>query len=316
MTNDPLQTPLRVHSATEDRNPHTDDIDTLGSADLVHLITSEDAAVVPAVAAVGEQIAALVDLAVEALTAGGRIIYVGAGTSGRLGVLDAVELLPTYRVGSDQVSAFLAGGAEAMTAPVEGAEDDPRAGAADVADVEARDLVVGLAASGRTPYVAGALEYARSRGAGTGLIACTPRATLTPLADVAILVDTGPEVITGSTRMKAGTAQKLVLNTFSTATMVRLGKTFSNLMIDVLPTNEKLHARIVRMLVQATGEDEHRCREVLREAGEVRTALVSLLAQAPVAVAARAVAEHPASAGRGHDPSGIRSAVRAARAEG
>ncbi|WP_159622199.1 N-acetylmuramic acid 6-phosphate etherase [Ruania rhizosphaerae] len=309
MTPHPQDTPLRVQSATEDRNPRTTEIDTLTSGDLVRLITAEDAAVVPAVAAVGTQIATLVDLAVDALGSGGRIVYVGAGTSGRLGVLDAVELLPTYRVGSDQVEAFLAGGSEAMTAPVEGAEDDPAAGAAAVAEVGPGDLVVGLAASGRTPYVGGALEQARSRGAATGLIACNPRATLASSADVAVLVDTGPEVVTGSTRMKAGTAQKLVLNTFSTATMVRLGKTYSNLMIDVLPTNEKLHARIVRMLAQATGRPADQCRMALTEAGDVRTALVCLLASVDALAARAALAQHPPDPARAGDPAGIRTAV-------
>ncbi|SED79456.1 N-acetylmuramic acid 6-phosphate etherase [Ruania alba] len=313
MTTEPNELPVQVRSRTEDRNPRTEAIDTEDAAGIVRLITSEDAAVAGAVAAAGDRIAALVELGVHALAGGGRVIYAGSGTSGRLAVLDAVELLPTYRVGEDQVTAFLAGGGEAMTRPVEGAEDDPAAGACAVADVTGADLVIGLAASGRTPYVRGALVAAAERGARTGLIACNPGAELATLVDVAVLVDTGPEVITGSTRMKAGTAQKLVLNTFSTAVMVRLGKTYSNLMIDVLPTNEKLHGRIVRMLEQATGRSAQECGAVLAEAEDPRTALVCLLADVGVAQARDALADNPPDPARNEDPSGIRSAVIAAR---
>ncbi|UFU05313.1 N-acetylmuramic acid 6-phosphate etherase [Ruania halotolerans] len=302
---------LQVKSPTEERNPRTAEIDIQDAAGIVRLIADEDARVAGAVAAVGDRIAALVELGVAALASGGRILYVGSGTSGRLAVLDAVELLPTYRVGDDQVTAFLAGGAEAMTRPVEGAEDDPAAGAADVAGARDSDLVIGLAASGRTPYVRGALEAAVKQGASTGLIACNPHAELADLVDVAVLVDTGPEVVTGSTRMKAGTAQKLVLNTFSTATMVRLGKTYSNLMIDVLPTNQKLHGRIVRMLVQATGRSQQECRTVLAEAGDPRTALVCLIAAVGADEARAALAQNPPDPARSHDPAGVRSAVAA-----
>ena len=302
-----------MRSPTEERNPRSVDIDTLDTAGVVAAILTEDAGVAGAVAARSAEIAALAERGVAALREGGRVIYVGAGTSGRLAVLDAAELLPTYQVDEDQVRAHIAGGVRAMLHPVEGAEDDPEQGRAAVADLTERDLVIGLAASGRTPYVAGALQYARSVGAGTGLISCNPGAPLAELADVAVLVDTGPEVLTGRTRMKAGTAQKMVLNTFSTAVMVRLGKTYSNLMIDVLPTNEKLRGRVLRMLSQATGAQLHRCREVLEAAGSPRVALVSLLAGVSPAVAAEALATHPTDDRRDGDPSGVRSAVEQLR---
>lgn len=304
---------VQVRSPTEERHPRSTEIDTLDAAGVVAAILAEDAGVAAAVAARTAAITKLVERAVVALRDGGRVIYAGAGTSGRLAVLDAAELLPTYRVGEDQVRAHIAGGVRAMLHPVEGAEDDPEQGRAVVADVTARDLVVGLAASGRTPYVAGALHHARSVGAGTGLISCNPHAPLADLADIAVLVDTGPEVVTGSTRMKAGTAQKMVLNTFSTAVMVRLGKTYSNLMIDVLPTNEKLRGRVLRMLTQATGADLDRCREALEAAGSPRVALVCLLAEASPQAAAQALAAHPPDDRRAGDPSGVRSAVEQLR---
>ncbi|CAM3598375.1 N-acetylmuramic acid 6-phosphate etherase [Occultella aeris] len=306
---------LGLRSPTEERNPRTEDVDRLRTGDLVRLMIAEDEAVLTAVRAVADQVTALVDLAVEALSVGGRIHYSGAGTSGRLAVLDAVELLPTYRVGPETVVPHLAGGDRAMMHAVEGVEDDPTAGAADLGDVGPADLVIGLAASGRTPYVGGALSHARERRARTALIATNPRAALAEDVDVAVLVDTGPEVITGSTRMKAGTAQKMVLNMFSTAVMVRLGKTYSNLMTEVAPTNQKLRARTVRMLVQATDQDPERCAEVLAAAGDARTALVALIAGIDVAQARELIAEFPPDANRIADPGGVRSAVAAARGE-
>lgn len=298
-----------VRSPTEDRDPRTTEIDTMAAGEVVATILAEDATVAAAVAAQAAPIAALVSRGVAALRRGGQIIYVGAGTSGRLAVLDAAELWPTYRVGPGQVRAHIAGGERAMLHPVEGAEDDHAQGAEVVAQVAQRDLVIGLAASGRTPYVAGALRQARSRGAATGLISCNPAAPLADLADIAVLVDSGPEVITGSTRMKAGTAQKMVLNAFSTAVMVRLGKTYSNLMIDVLPTNEKLRGRLLALLHQGSGADLDRCRDVLAEAGNPRTAMAALLADVPVPVAAQALQRYPADDQRTGDPSGVRSAV-------
>jgi len=293
---------LRLASPTEERNPRTTDVDLLPTVDVVRRITDEDAGVADAVRAQHDRIAQAVDLAVDALRAGGRVHYVGSGTSGRLGVLDAVELLPTYGVGEEWFVAHLAGGVGAMMLAVEGAEDDVSLGRADVDAVGPHDVVVGLAASGRTPYVRGALDVARERGARTVLVSANPSAPLAVGVDVAILVDTGPEVVTGSTRMKAATAQKLVLNTFSTATMIRLGKTYSNLMIDVRPTNQKLRARIVRMLVQATGLEAEACEEVLHAAdGEVHVALVMLLGDVPADVARDAL--------RGDGTAGVRAAL-------
>ncbi|MCA5894804.1 N-acetylmuramic acid 6-phosphate etherase [Isoptericola sp. NEAU-Y5] len=281
---------VRLASPTEERNPRTTDIDLLSTADLVRVILDEDAGVASVVRAERFRVTQMVDLAVTAIRAGGRVHYAGAGTSGRLGVLDAVELAPTYGVGAEWFDAHLAGGPDAMTVSVEGAEDDAEVGRRDLDHVGPHDLVVGLAASGRTPYVAGALDLARERGARTALVSANPGAPLAVGVDVAILLDTGPEAVTGSTRMKAASAQKIVLNTFSTATMVRLGKTYSNLMVDVRATNAKLRARLVRLLAQATGLDPEDCAAVLAEAGgEVQVALVMLLAGVEGATARRAL---------------------------
>jgi N-acetylmuramic acid 6-phosphate etherase len=256
-----------------------------------------------------------VDICVRAIAAGGTVHYVGAGTSGRLGVLDAVELAPTFDADESMVTAHLAGGAGAFLNAVEGAEDDEEAGAALVRTACATgDVVIGLAASGRTPFVGGALRAAREAHLPTALISANPRAALAELAEVPILLDVGPEVVTGSTRMKAGTAQKLTLNALSTAIMVRLGTTFGNLMIQVRPTNAKLVARTVRMLVQATGETPERASAVLEAAGgSVRLALVALLAGADVDAARAALEQHPRDPERRGDPAGIRSAVAALR---
>lgn len=288
---------VRLVSPTEERNPRTTGIDLLPTQDVVRLILDEDAGVASAVRAQRYRLTQAVDLAVTAIRAGGRVHYAGAGTSGRLGVLDAVELMPTYGVGPEWFDAHLAGGPAAMTTSVEGAEDDVDAGRADLDHVRSTDVVVGLAASGRTPYVGGALALARERGARTVLVSANPSAPLAGDADVAILVDTGPEAITGSTRMKAASAQKIVLNTFSTAVMIRLGKTYSNLMVDVRATNAKLRARLVRLLSQATGLDPEACARVLAEAGgEVQVALVTLLTGVDVA-AARGVLNDGAAGG-------------------
>ncbi|MPV38712.1 N-acetylmuramic acid 6-phosphate etherase [Georgenia subflava] len=301
---------LGLRSPTEDRNPRTEAIDQLPAADLVRLIMTEDRSVAAAVELAAGAVADMVDRAVAAIVGGGRVHYVGSGTSGRLGVLDAVELLPTYDVGEETVRAHLAGGPSAMMVAVEGAEDDVDAGHELGGSVAAGDLVVGLTASGRTPFVAGALAGAREAGATTALVSTNPGAPLATDVDVAVLVDTGPEVITGSTRMKAATAQKLVLNTFSTAVMVRLGKTYSNLMIEVRPTNKKLRARTVRMLVQATGKSPETCAAVLEGAdGDVRVALVALLSGAEVSTAALVADGFPPDPRRVSDPAGVRSAV-------
>ena len=305
-------------SPTEERNPASAELDALDARGMVDVILGEDATVAAAVQARAGEIAALVETCVEAIAACGTVHYLGAGTSGRLAVLDAVELAPTFNADPSMVTAHLAGGDGAFLTAVEGAEDSREAGAELVRSrCRAGDVVIGLAASGRTPFVAGALEEARAAGMPTALISANPRAALAPLADHPILLDVGPEVVTGSTRMKAGTAQKLTLNALSTATMVRLGTTFGNLMIDVRPTNAKLVARTVRMLVQASGRSPQRAAEVLQAAeGSVRTALVALLSGAEVPAAREALERFPRDPHRGGDPAGIRSAVDALRAPG
>lgn len=274
---------VRVVAPTEARNPRTTALDRLPPLDVVRLITVEDATVPAAVAAAAPQIAALVELAVAALRAGGRVHYAGAGTSGRLGALDAVELPGTYGVASDRFVAHVAGGADAFRPGPHDLEDDAAAGERDLAGVAREDLVVGISASGRTPYVAGALRRARATGARTALVSGDPGAALAAEVDVHVCVETGAEVVTGSTRMKAGTAQKLVLHTLSTATLVALGGTWSNAMVGVVATNAKLRGRALALLVETTGRDEEDCAAALADAGgEVKVALVALLRGVPV----------------------------------
>lgn len=298
-------------SPTEERNPASTELDALEARGMVDVILGEDATVAAAVQARAAEIAALVEVCVQAICAGGTVHYLGAGTSGRLAVLDAVELAPTFNADPSMVTAHLAGGDGAFLTAVEGAEDSAEAGAELVAaQCRDGDVVIGLAASGRTPFVGGALEAARAAGLPTALISANPQAPLAALADHPILLDVGPEVVTGSTRMKAGTAQKLTLNALSTATMVRLGTTFGNLMIDVRPTNAKLVARTVRMLVQASGAAPERAAQVLQEAGgSVRVALVALLSGAEVGAARETLERYGRDPQRLGDPAGIRSAV-------
>jgi len=279
-----------VDSPTEQRNPRTLHIDEVDTAGVIGLLLAEEATVPDAVARQAGAIAAAADLMVASIRAGGRVHYVGAGTSGRLCVLDAAELGPTYSVGSEWVDAHMAGGPSALVHAAENSEDDAGAAERDLDDVAPGDTVVGVAASGRTPYVAGALSLARRRGAHAVLVSSNPRAELAGLADVAILVDTGPEAITGSTRMKAATAQKIVLNTLSTTAMVRLGRTYSNLMVCVRATNGKLRGRLLNLLVQATGCSDAACDEALRLAGgQLPVALVMLLAGVDAASARSAL---------------------------
>jgi N-acetylmuramic acid 6-phosphate etherase len=267
---------VRVSSPTESVNTRTVDIDIVPTLELVRMINAEDRLVPDAVAAVLPTLASLVDNAATRVAAGGRVHYFGAGTSGRLGVLDAAELLPTFGWSDDVVAAHQAGGAAAFLNAVEDAEDDD--GGADTADITRGDVVIGLAASGRTPYVGAALTAAREAGAATALVTANPDAPLAPLADYLLVVATGPEALTGSTRLKAGTAQKLVLNTFSTALAVRLGRTYQNLMVDMRATNAKLRGRVIELLIQATGVDEDDCASALdRCDGELKVALVHLL---------------------------------------
>lgn len=287
-----LRPVVRVGAPTERRNPHSTDLDLMSTRDVLTVINDADRRVPAAVAAVLDEIAMTVDLAVTALRAGHRVHYFGAGTSGRLGVIDAAELAPTFNSPRGWFCAHLAGGPDAMWQAVEDAEDDSAGGAGEAAGcVTAGDVVVGLAASGRTPYVLGALDAARQRGASTVLLCANPEVRAAAEVDVVIGVDTGPEVVTGSTRMKAGTAQKLVLNTFSTAVMVRLGRVYSNLMIDMVATNAKLRGRMISILIEATGCSEEVSRRALHEAdGDLKTALVALLSGAEVDAARAALA--------------------------
>lgn len=279
-------------SPTEERNPRTTEVDQLPTIDVLRLINAEDGTIAAAVADALPRLAVAADWAVEALRANNRMHYFGAGSSGRMAVLDASELRPTYGLEPDVIVAHLAGGPAAIVNAAEAAEDDEAAGVAAAAAVGSGDVAVGVTASGRTPYVAGALRAARARGARTVLVSANPFAPLAPLADLHVAVDTGPEVVTGSTRMKAGTAQKLVLNALSTAVMVRLGRTYSNLMTDMVASNEKLRARQVLMLTQATGGSPDTCRTALVKAGgEAKVALVTLLSSASVEQARNALKE-------------------------
>ena len=282
--------PAPVEAPTELRHPGSDDLDLLPTLELLHLINREDATVAPAVAATLPQLERAVDLGVEAVRGGGTIHYFGAGTSGRVAAMDAAELPPTFGVDPTQVVAHHAGGAAALDTAIENVEDDEATGAHDADVLASGDLAVGLTASGRTPYVAGALAEARRRGVPTVLVSANPGASIAPLADVHVCPDTGPEVLTGSTRMKAGTAQKLVLNAFSTAVMVRLGHTYSNLMTGVVAKNAKLRGRMVGILAQATGCDLDTCADVLADAGgDLRLALVRLLGDVDDATARAAL---------------------------
>ncbi|MGW6199360.1 N-acetylmuramic acid 6-phosphate etherase [Kribbella sp. NPDC055110] len=277
-------------SPTEQRNPRTLAIDAVGTSEILHLLNNEDALVAGAVSAVIPELTKAVDAAVEAVRGGGRVHYFGAGTSGRLATLDAAELLPTFHVPDGLVVAHHAGGTEALLRAVENVEDSEEGGARDAAAVTGQDLVVGLAASGSTPYVAGALKAARAVGAATVLVTSNPDAPLAPLADVVIAADTGPEVIAGSTRLKAGTAQKMILNAFSTTLMIKLGRTWSNLMVDLVATNKKLRGRMLRILAEATGADEAACEAALAEAeGELKPALIHLLTGTPIPAARAAL---------------------------
>jgi N-acetylmuramic acid 6-phosphate etherase len=263
---------------TEQRNPHTMRIDQLSTLEVVDLINAEDRLVAEAVAAEREAIARCVDLVVESLRRGGRLFYVGAGTSGRLGVLDAAEMPPTYRTDPELVQGLIAGGHAALVRAQEGAEDDPGAGAAELEErkIGPADFVLGIATSGTTPYVHGALDRARELGARTGFLLCTPpTAELRARHDVVIAPLVGPEVITGSTRMKAGTATKLVLNTISTTTMVQLGKVYGNLMVDLEVTCQKLQDRGERILIELLGIDRPAATALLaRGGGHVKTAII------------------------------------------
>ena len=239
---------------TEARNPASTHIDTMSTFNMVKIINAEDQKVAQAVAKQNESIALAIDQAAEKFAVGGRLIYIGAGTSGRLGVLDATELVPTYGIEPERAVGLIAGGKEALFTAVEGAEDSMILGINDLQKIKLTqdDIVIGIAASGRTPYVVGGLKYARKSHALTIAIACVPKSVIGQNADIAIEAVVGPEVITGSTRMKAGTAQKMILNTISTGIMIKQGKVYQNVMIDVQPTNEKLIDRASRIISETT----------------------------------------------------------------
>ncbi|OJG46033.1 N-acetylmuramic acid 6-phosphate etherase 2 [Enterococcus hermanniensis] len=254
----------------------------------VKLMNQEDHKVAAAVAEQLPQIEKVVEATIAGFKKGGRLIYMGAGTSGRLGVLDAAECVPTFGVEPEMVVGLIAGGEKAMTVAVEGAEDDAELGAQDLKDLQLndRDVVVGIAASGRTPYVIGGLDYARSIGAATGTVACNKEAEISKHADMPIEVDCGPEFLTGSTRLKSGTAQKLILNMISTISMIGIGKVYNNLMVDVKPTNEKLVERSKRIIMQATEADYETAARYFEAAEQnVKLAIVMILTNSDKAAA-------------------------------
>ena len=281
---------------TERRNPGTATIDTASALEIVDLIGAEDATVPAAVARAREDMARAVDLIDKAFRAGGRLVYVGAGTSGRLGVLDAAECPPTFGTPPEMVVGVIAGGYPALVKSVEGAEDDVNAaiGEMDARRVGPDDMVVGIAASGTTPFVGAALSRAQTLGARTAIVTCAePPKLLRDTCDVCILVLVGPEVVTGSTRMKAGTATKLVLNTLTTAAMIRLGKTYGNLMVDLRAWNDKLIDRSERIVMETTGLPRGEARRVIEAAdGRVKTAIVMARRRVSRDEAERLLEEH------------------------
>jgi N-acetylmuramic acid 6-phosphate etherase len=292
----PAKYEASVSAPTEERHPGTHALDSMTTLELLQTLNREDARVAKAVLGILPELAIVVDAAVARIRAGGRVHYFGAGTSGRLAVIDAAELMPTFNAPDGLFVAHHAGGAEALLRAVENVEDDVDLGVAEASGVRPQDVVVGITASGRTPYVAGALSMARARGAFVVLITANPDAELDGDGVHLLAVDTGPEVIMGSTRLKAGTAQKLVLNSFSTAVMVRLGHTWSNLMVDLVATNAKLRGRVVRILREASGADEIAARHALELAsGELKPALLSLLAGVDPELAKGALEHHQGS---------------------
>jgi N-acetylmuramic acid 6-phosphate etherase len=281
---------------TERRNPRSSTIDTASALEIVDLIGVEDAGVPAAVARAREEIAHAIELVESAFRSGGRLIYVGAGTSGRLGVLDATECPPTFGSPPEMVQGVIAGGLPALVRSVEGAEDDVIAAgeAMDALEITSHDMVVGIAASGTTPFVQAALTRAQSHGARTGFLSCSgPPRELATTCDVCITVLVGPEIVTGSTRMKAGTATKMVLNTITTGAMIRLGKVYGNLMVDLRAWNDKLVDRSQRIVMETTGLDRTAARSVIDAAeGSVKTAIVMARCGVPKQKAEQLLAEH------------------------
>ena len=253
---------------TEQRNPNSMHVDSLSALEIVQLMNDEDKQVPVAIEKCLSQIAQAVECIVAAFQQGGRLVYIGAGTSGRLGVLDASECPPTFGVSPEMVKGIIAGGERALRHPIEGAEDSKTQAVVDLQTIQfsSQDVLVGIAASGRTPYVIGALEYAKSLGSVTVSIASNPNSAMANIVDIAIDTVVGPEVLTGSSRLKSGTAQKLVLNMLTTASMILMGKCYQNLMVDVQASNEKLKARAIRIVMQATDCDKALAEETLKQA--------------------------------------------------
>ena len=255
---------------TEQRNPNSMHVDSLSALEIVQLMNQEDKQVPLAIEKCLPQIAQAVECIVSAFQQGGRLVYIGAGTSGRLGVLDASECPPTFGVSPEMVKGIIAGGERALRHPIEGAEDSKAQAVVDLQTIQfsSKDVLVGIAASGRTPYVIGALEYAKSLGSVTVSIASNPNSAMANIVDIAIDTVVGPEVLTGSSRLKSGTAQKLVLNMLTTASMILMGKCYQNLMVDVQASNEKLKARAIRIVMQATDCDKALAEETLKQADQ------------------------------------------------
>ena len=255
---------------TEQRNPNSMNVDSLSALEIVQLMNQEDKQVPLAIEKCLPQIAQAVECIVAAFQQGGRLVYIGAGTSGRLGVLDASECPPTFGVSPEMVKGIIAGGERALRHPIEGAEDSKEQAVVDLQTIHfsSKDVLVGIAASGRTPYVIGALEYAKSLGSVTVSIASNPNSAMANIVDIAIDTVVGPEVLTGSSRLKSGTAQKLVLNMLTTASMILMGKCYQNLMVDVQASNEKLKARAIRIVMQATDCDKALAEETLKQADQ------------------------------------------------
>lgn len=280
---------------TEQRNPNSMHVDSLSALEIVQLMNDEDKQVPLAIEKCLPQIAQAVEYIVAAFQQGGRLVYIGAGTSGRLGVLDASECPPTFGVSPEMVKGIIAGGERALRHPIEGAEDSKAQAVVDLQTIQfsSKDVLVGIAASGRTPYVIGALEYAKSLGSVTVSIASNPNSAMANIVDIAIDTIVGPEVLTGSSRLKSGTAQKLVLNMLTTASMILMGKCYQNLMVDVQASNEKLKARAIRIVMQATDCDKALAEETLKQADQnAKLAIMMILSGLDCAQAEALLEKH------------------------
>lgn len=282
-----------MNNITEQRNPASMNLDRMSTQEILLLMNEQDYVVTEAIQRALPDIEKLIDAVVNSFNHGGRLIYIGAGTSGRLGILDAVECVPTFGTSPDKVIGLIAGGDSAIKVAVEGAEDSKSLGHKDLKDIALtdKDIVIGIAASGRTPYVIGGLEYANEIGAVTGSLSNNEKTKISAIADLPIEIVTGPEILTGSTRLKAGTSQKLVLNMISTVSMIKTGKVYENLMVNVQATNDKLVDRSKRIIVEATGVSYEKAEAIYEEAQSVKTAIVMILADTTKTEAERALAE-------------------------